>query len=65
MAENSDLINTNREKFEKNQYIFDLIKEMENKPSEDYDEEEESTELETTENWQIEAHIYLSNWGNQ
>ena len=56
VAENSDLINTNREKFEKNQYIFDLIKEMENKPSEDYDEEEESTELETTENWQIEAH---------
>ena len=26
VAENSSLINANREKFEKNQYIFDLIK---------------------------------------
>lgn len=58
VAENSSLINANREKFEKNQYIFDLIKEMENNQTEDQEQEEDEVgrELETTENWEIEAH---------
>ena len=58
VAEHAEVINANREKFEKNQYIFDLIKEMEKNPAEDQEEDdgEEGRELETTENWEIEAH---------
>ena len=55
VAEHAEVINANREKFEKNQYIFDLIKEMEKNPAEDQEEDdgEEGRELETTENWEI------------
>ena len=58
VATNSELINENRAKFESNNFIDDMIEQMEKDNAEEEDQEEdqeEDLELETTEKFQIEA----------